>query len=80
MNRDDFSFLIYPNPSSGIFQINLPKDANYIIIYDIIGNIVYQENLVSQNSIDLNLNINGIYLVSISTPTKTMNQKLIINR
>lgn len=59
---------IYPNPSTGIFtlEINIesPKE---VIVYDILGNIVYSVSnvLTKYPQLDLSSKSNGIYFVKV---------------
>jgi hypothetical protein len=60
---------IYPNPSSGIFLINLLSysEATVILIHDGLGNILYRNfyNGVRNRPIDLSNHPKGLYFVEV---------------
>lgn len=60
---------IYPNPSNGIFYVELNTDeAVALEIFDAIGNLVYQKKYYksSDSPIDISNHSNGIYLLKFS--------------
>ena len=64
-----FAISVYPNPSNGIFNINLPSDYSsgaYVQVYDLSGKIIYSEYLKDQHAILDIANYKGIYLLRIS--------------
>lgn len=57
------SITIYPNPSTGIFNIVSQQNAS-VEIYDLLGKLVYNQSLVSgTNSIDISNFNAGVYLL-----------------
>ena len=83
----DNNLNIYPNPSSGIFNIALRTDEplkNYqILIYDLNGRLVkqledYEDSLNLYRNMDL-LNIpRGTYYAKVQSETQLFTQKIII--
>ena len=73
---------IYPNPTSGIFNLKMGKVENVQIkICDMLGNTIYQNNSTwSTIQIDLSTQPNGIYLVQLKTEQGIINKKLIIQK
>lgn len=71
------NFNIYPNPSSDNITIEFEKvESQPIYIFNIIGNIIYQETINDKNiNIDVSNWSKGIYLIK----TKDRVEKLIIN-
>lgn len=54
---------LYPNPSTGIFTIDAESVTN-IIIVDVLGKIIYTQNLVAgKNTINLSNFNNGLYIL-----------------
>ncbi len=76
------SFIVYPNPSTGIFTIqfeNAISNAN-IIVADLNGRIVYQtrsENLNNQK-LDLSKLQSGMYILNIRSDSYNYSHKIVI--
>lgn len=77
------SFQIYPNPSNGIFSINISKiiDNSTILISDMLGNIFYNKTFsgLSNQKIELGNISKGIYILSVNNNKIKYSQKIIIN-
>ena len=74
---------IYPNPSKGIYTIDLTQiqEPTTITIYNVLGELVYDQLLTpqNQNQIDLTHLANGYYIAQINNHLKSIQQKLIKN-
>ncbi len=72
---------IYPNPNNGAFNVLIPNAVNNatIVIYNCIGTLVYKLESTSElNTIDLNKEANGLYLIKvISNNTLIASQKIM---
>lgn len=74
---NDVEALIYPNPSSGQFAIEMVGEYD-VNIFGMDGRLVYQENKLNGTQvIDENL-AKGQYIVQINQGEKTIQEKLII--
>jgi len=79
---DNEIITIYPNPTNGIFTINLTSDVSNLIsdvcITDLTGKIVY---LKEKNGNNFTVNIsdkpNGIYILKILYDNKIISRKII---
>ncbi|MBY0487056.1 MAG: T9SS type A sorting domain-containing protein [Flavobacteriaceae bacterium] len=77
--------VIYPVPSSGIFNLDLKNELNDIKVFDLLGQIVYNEGNLKNTfettkKIDLsNLN-NGNYIISLTNENGTSNYEVIISK
>jgi hypothetical protein len=72
--------LIFPNPSSGKFNIRMPlfiQNANIKII-DTQGRVVYQRNYSDGNMIHVTIP-EGIYSLIIETPKNIFSRKISID-
>ena len=78
-SSNDNSFTIYPNPTSSQFTILLPIESAQIIITNIMGQEIINEQ-VTQKSKLLQIENNGVYIVSVKTKQGTTRQNLIVNR
>jgi PKD repeat protein len=77
-------FVIYPNPNSGqfIIEIKNPQNAINIEFYDLLGHLVHQikpSEVQSQYSVNLNAS-NGIYIVRLNNGQQNYFSKVTINR
>ncbi|MBC8342438.1 MAG: T9SS type A sorting domain-containing protein, partial [Bacteroidetes bacterium] len=84
-NLTNFGINIYPNPSSGKINFDIPAalDKLEITIYNTIGQIVYAEQITSQakslKTIDLSEVPKGIYFVGLKSKEKQHFIKVILN-
>lgn len=76
---------VYPNPSTGIFNIAFGNlNPNKIEVYDISGKLILQKNGLevsgnNQTNIDLSNTSTGVYFVKISTENNTITKRIIKN-
>ncbi len=75
-------FDLYPNPSSGLFQVDFTPShhAKSILVYDIIGRTLYNNKSITTDSytIDLSQYPKGIYMAKITVGRKTSLKKIVI--
>lgn len=76
------SVKVYPNPSEGKFNIEIPEmSAFYIDLMDLSGRIVYQKHIDNLDGtlVPFMYNVPGIYILRItSTPGTSVFKKIII--
>ncbi|MBI3511646.1 MAG: T9SS type A sorting domain-containing protein [Bacteroidetes bacterium] len=82
VNENNFSpdFNIYPNPSSGIFNLHTDFSGAYDVkIYNSLGEIVFAKENISGNDlpIDLQDESNGIYFLNIVSGEKVSALKIV---
>ncbi|WP_452226540.1 T9SS type A sorting domain-containing protein [Lacinutrix cladophorae] len=79
------SFVIYPNPNTGTFNIKmntiLDEDIN-LSVYDVRGRVVYDKKFMNTSSFNETITLDhvqsGLYLVKIKSGNKSIIKKLII--
>ncbi len=80
------SLVIYPNPSLGIFSIQLPSRIASVLstltIYDLLGREVYKQSQENEQTINISTPFlaSGFYIVHIDAAEKTYDAKLLIAR
>jgi hypothetical protein len=76
------SLLIYPNPSTALFNIQLKgKNISKLCVYDLLGNCIYTKpvNNTEEQQIDLSDIARGIYFMKIFSDKGSITQKIILN-
>lgn len=76
---------IYPNPSSGIFNIQLPsalKNSSLLTIYNTKGQIVHEKTVDANGDRHFQISLEnmqkGVYFVQISNQSNLFNQHIIL--
>ncbi len=81
-NIDQNYLSVYPNPSSGIFQLtvdNIQSSYGETEIYNVSGEKVYTaSNIKQQMQIDLSALAKGIYFIKVCYEAKVYNQKIVV--
>lgn len=77
--------VIYPNPSNGIFKLDIKSAIKKIIVVNTLGENIYEENINSVNSdntklIDLSNYMNGIYFINVSDDKGISSYKVVLNK
>lgn len=78
------SVIIFPNPSTGLFQIELVamevKEKTTLAIYNVLGELIYTSG-VNSNVIQVNLGTisKGVYFVRINTGQTILTKKIVID-
>ncbi len=78
------NFVIYPNPSNGVFNIKIGDiDFKNIEVTDITGKRIYfQKDFIRNNNeilLDMTTISNGIYFIKIETESKRVVKKIVKN-
>jgi len=69
---------VYPNPSNGLFNIEIPSSCD-ATISDMAGRVIRTEKLVNiQNNLDLSTYAKGVYILELRNYSKVVNYKLIV--
>ncbi len=74
----DTQFFLYPNPTSGILNIEGASPINKVVIYDLLGRSVFETLPTSEKvQIDMNNLKAGVYLASITSEGKRIVRKIV---
>jgi len=82
--KDGNAIIISPNPSTGIFDLQLSIDKEQfnkaeLNVYTILGEVVYQTEIKNLNSkINLSELAKGIYFAQIITNKQTIVRKVVL--
>jgi plastocyanin len=80
-NKPELNFSLYPNPTNGVFNVNLNSsvDVSKIEVYNLLGEVVYNTNVVTaKTTIDLSNNERGIYFVKIFVNEAVLTKKIVL--
>ena len=71
---------VYPNPNNGEFVITTSNEVMNVTITDVRGKVVYSNNSVNNNMINVNLSDleNGMYVINVETANGTMTENVIV--
>ena len=72
---------VYPNPSNGVFSVNVPTAKAYTLeVTDLTGRVIRKESIKGSNlaQLDLSGNAKGVYMLKITSEGAAAIQKLII--
>lgn len=72
---------IFPNPTNGKIHLqHLPHSIQKIIVKDITGKIIYSENTIPDNSIDISSFKTGVYILTIKMENgEVLNKRIVKN-
>ncbi|MFK8036943.1 MAG: S8 family serine peptidase [Crocinitomicaceae bacterium] len=74
---NQFTPVIYPNPTHNLFSILNVNQINTIIIYDAMGRMVYEVSSPNANQFSIEHLSNGIYTVQFSIDDKAYQSKIV---
>jgi len=73
------SVFVYPNPSSGLININTPSKTSRIDIYSVLGKLVYSKtNKTNTSEHTVNIKENGLYYISVYVGNEVISKKITI--
>lgn len=73
---------VYPNPSNGVFTIDIDKRGAKVTVVNLLGQEVYSANLGDDitHKIDLGNREGGVYIIHIEVEGERVVKKLLLNR
>lgn len=79
-NSIESSFTIYPNPASGLININGGIKSTTFIVYDSFGRMIQKNKFNTNCQLDISYYANGIYILVFENENGGVHtQKLIVN-
>lgn len=77
--------VVYPNPSKGVFSLDLKSQIKNITVVNTLGAIIYEENIknlpaVTTKNIDLSNYENGIYFINVSDDNGSSYYKVVLEK
>ena len=78
----DYSVLLFPNPSNGVFTVQSEVAIQQISIVNSLGQIVEIQNNINQNQLQINSQnlSNGVYLLQIRSNAGVVTRRIQISK
>jgi hypothetical protein len=82
ISENENSFKVFPNPAHDMFVISAKEKINTIRVFDVFGQLVYQNETSMDNTAAVNTESlsNGAYFITIETSKGTSTQRLMISK
>lgn len=78
-NEFSRSFNVYPNPASGTLFIRSNEyEVSNVAIFNVMGQKVLEKDSVNKNQLDISGITKGIYILKVSSDSKSFSKKIII--
>ena len=77
-STDSETFTVSPNPSTGVFNLNLGTGSWQVQVFDIIGKKVFEGQLDGRSSLDLRGNPQGLYFIKALKGAQEINAKVML--
>jgi hypothetical protein len=72
---------VAPNPSNGIFKVNLSQADTEIHIYDAMGKTIFHQQVQTHETyIDLSAFPSGIYFLQVRNGREVVEKKVVVER
>ncbi|SCY06067.1 Por secretion system C-terminal sorting domain-containing protein [Nonlabens sp. Hel1_33_55] len=77
LNDQDLAGIsLYPNPSTGVFQISNLNEPASVTVYDVSGRMIFMDQMTVDNR--FSIDGNGMYLVKLDTDLSSKTFKVIV--
>ncbi|MBL7906500.1 MAG: carboxypeptidase regulatory-like domain-containing protein [Bacteroidales bacterium] len=74
---------VYPNPASNVVNIELTNGISQVVVYNYVGQVVYEQNITKAQTIQLNVRNyeSGAYLVKfITSAGESFTKKVVVTK
>ena len=78
-NQERNSITLFPNPSTGLIKMTSFKTIDKILITNLLGQKIYQDNPNSKNT-SIQLNKSGVYFATLTSGSQSITKKIIIRQ
>ena len=78
VEEKESSACVYPNPSNGVFNLNLGESQWNVEVYDITGRKVYENQHDGQSVLDLGQCQKGMYFLKAKNESEELTTKIIV--
>ena len=75
---EDHEMVVYPNPNSGIFSLDLCEGQWQVSVYDVAGRKVFENAKFTEGQIDLRHCEKGVYFVKATDGLNEMVKKIVV--
>ena len=75
--NNDISYLVYPNPTNGLVNVDVESEMNYVLVNVIGEHIAKGEFILGKNYIDLSSMSNGVYFLQLKQGQQTKTIRLV---
>lgn len=72
------AFMVYPNPTTGIVNVNLGKGYWQVQVYDVTGRKVMEQQCEAQATFDFSQQQKGLYLLKAQNGVDEFNTKIVV--
>lgn len=76
-NKNEETFALWPNPVKNILHFTNYTECNQLQIYDHLGRIVLSKSKTIDGNIEVSGLTNGVYLLKLSYPQKTITKRFL---
>lgn len=78
MNKSEV--VVYPNPSSGMFNVKLPANESHVQVLNSLGEVIHDLNVKNTKELDFNITVPGMYYLQVNCVSGSTTRKIIISR
>jgi hypothetical protein len=73
------TYLVFPNPSSGLITIISPAVIDAVRITDLLGRVIYTST-PKQTNLTLDIKQTGMFFITLTSDAQTTTSKIIISK
>ena len=78
VEESESNVMVYPNPSNGMFNLNLGAGQWKIEVYDVTGRKVYENRMGGRSVLDLGQCPKGLYFLKATNGAKVLTTKIMV--